>query len=101
MGGLGSCHVMGEGWLRAIDGLVLGYPCLLVVPISFSLAAFSGGSLTERCCLRGSMEGLGSCPVRGGLWARGDRWLYSGLWKPGYFTIIGSWKVFFLVRYGV
>ena len=57
---------LGGGGLGAIDGLVLGYPCLLVVRISFSLDAFSGGYLTERCCMRGSVEGLGFCPVVGG-----------------------------------
>ena len=41
-------------------------PCLLVVPISFSLDAFMGGYLTEGCCLRGSVEGLESCHVMGG-----------------------------------
>ena len=43
MEGLGSCHVMGGGGLGAIDGLVLGYPCLLVVPTSFSLGPLLGG----------------------------------------------------------
>ena len=43
----------------------VGVLTCIVVSLSFSLDAFIGFYLTERCCLRWFAEGLGSCHVMG------------------------------------